>query len=156
MRYGLHKRVEQLARAQFEAAELFAYYRLPEVFSGHPRDQQHPFPAIYLQTNSPQAWSSSAVFSFLQAMLGIYPYAPFHLLFIDPQLHEWLPEITLHHLRVGQAWVTIHFYRTADGMSDFRIMEQEGKLKVLRQPSPWSLTARFGERLIDILESFAS
>jgi hypothetical protein len=31
----------------FEAAELFDFYRLPELFSGHQRDHDHRFPALY-------------------------------------------------------------------------------------------------------------
>lgn len=32
-------------------------------------------------------------------------------------------------------------------------MDKRGNLHVLRQPSPWSLTASFGERLKDVLTS---
>ncbi|HEY9285177.1 MAG TPA: glycogen debranching N-terminal domain-containing protein [Pyrinomonadaceae bacterium] len=88
MRYGYHKVVELVARAQFEAAALFDFYRLPELFSGHQRDADHPFPAFYHQACSPQAWSASAVFSMLQAMLGLYPYAPLNLLLVDPHLPD--------------------------------------------------------------------
>ncbi|HEY5610541.1 MAG TPA: glycogen debranching N-terminal domain-containing protein, partial [Thermoanaerobaculia bacterium] len=94
MRYRLHHRVQQIARAQFEAAALFESHRLPELFGGHPRDAGHPFPGIYPNANSPQAWSASSVFCLLQAMLGLYPYAPLNLLLVDPHLPEWLPEIT--------------------------------------------------------------
>ena len=86
-------------------------------------------------------------------MLGLYPYAPLSLLFIDPQLPDWLPEITLRGLRVGRASVAIKFYRSPDGRSKFQILDKRGKLKVIRQPSPWSLTAGFGERLKDALVS---
>lgn len=61
MRYGLHNLVEKISLAQFEAAMLFDFYRLPEVFSGHGKDEEHPFPSLYPQTNWPQAWSASAV-----------------------------------------------------------------------------------------------
>src|SRR6185295_530295 len=102
MRYGLYDRLHQLARAQFDAAALFEFHRLPELFGGQPRDHDHPFPAIYPNSSSPQAWSASSVFSLLQGMLGLYPYAPLKLLVLDPHLPEWLPEITLRDLRVGQ------------------------------------------------------
>ena len=148
MRYGLHDRVQQLARAQFEAAALFDFHRLPELFGGQPRDDDHPFPSIYPNANSPQAWSASSVFSLLQAMLGLYPYAPLHLLVIDPHLPEWLPEVTIRDLRVGKAKVTIEF----KGES-WRVIDKEGTLHIVQQPMPWSLTARRGERLIDLLRS---
>lgn len=153
-RYGLYDHVERICRAQFEAAELFEFYRLPELFSGHPRDNEHPFPAIYPNANSPQAWSASTVFSLLQSMVGVYPYAPLKMLFVDPHLPEWLPEITLSNLRVADAVLTIRFFRKENGSSDYEVQQQEGKLHIVRQPSPWSLTAHFAERMKDILTSF--
>jgi glycogen debranching enzyme len=153
LRYGLHGELEQVCRGMFEAARIFEHYRLPEVFSGHARDAAHPFPAIYPQANSPQAWSASAVFSLVQALLGLYPYAPLNMLLVDPHLPEWLPELTLENLRVGDAAVDLRFRRGADGRSDWELLDQRGKLHILRQPSPWSLTATFAERLRDTLTS---
>jgi len=152
-RYGLHDRVEQICRAQFEAAALFEHRRLPELFSGHPRDADHPFPAIYPAANAPQAWSASTVFTLLQAMLGLQPFAPFRMLFVDPHLPPWLPEITLRRLRVADTELSLRFHRKPDGSSDYEVFEQRGSLHVIRQPSPWSLTANFGERLKDLLLS---
>ncbi len=153
-RYGLHREVERICKAQFEAAALFDFHRLPEVFGGHQRDDDHPFPALYPKANSPQAWSASALFCFLQSMLGIYPYAPLHALFLDPHLPEWLPEITLENIRVGFGIVTIRFFRNDDGTSDYQVLDKNGPLHVVRQPSPWSLTAGWGERVKDALTSF--
>jgi glycogen debranching enzyme len=152
-RYGLHRHVELLSRAQFEAATLFDFHRLPECFTGHPRDTQHPFPAVYPNANSPQAWSASATFNLLQALLGLYPYAPLRLLVVDPHLPDWLPEITLANLWVGDAVVTIRFFRRRNGTSDYRVLSHRGRLHVVRQPSPWSLTAGPAERLVDVLTS---
>jgi glycogen debranching enzyme len=153
MRYGLHDYVEKITFGVMQAAALFDFYRLPEVFSGHQRDERHPFPAMYPKTNWPQAWSSSAVFALIQALLGLYPFAPLHALFVDPHLPPWLPEITLGNLHVGQAVVDIHFYRERDGSSSYEVLHQLGHLHVVRQPSPWSLTATPAERLVDILSS---
>ena len=152
MRYGLVEHMQTLCKGMFEVASLFQFCRLPEVFSGHQRDDDHPFPSVYPRTNWPQAWSSSMLFCMLQALLGIYPYAPLKLLLIDPQLPAWLPEITLENLRIGQAAVDIRFYR--DGhRSSFKVLDKRGTLRIVRQPSPWSLNAGFGERLRDLLES---
>jgi glycogen debranching enzyme len=153
MRYGLRKHVDLICRAQLEAAALFDFYRLPELFSGHPRDTDHPFPAYYPFACSPQAWSASAIFCFMQAMLGLYPYAPLNLLLLDPHLPDWLPDITLRNLRVGEARCDIRFYRAEDGSSDYEVLEKRGALHILRQPSPWSLTSSFAERLKDTLTS---
>ena len=153
MRYGLFDRVQQIARAQFDAAALFEFHRLPELFGGHPRDDEHPFPAIYPNANSPQAWSASAVFSLLQAMLGLYPYAPLKMLVLDPHLPDWLPEITLRDVRVGKARVTIRFRRGTNGRTSYRILDKRGTLHVVRQATPWSLTAQPAARLRDALAS---
>ncbi|HEX7808030.1 MAG TPA: amylo-alpha-1,6-glucosidase, partial [Thermoanaerobaculia bacterium] len=152
-RYGLHDRVQQLARAQFDAAAMFEYHRLPELFGGHPRDDQHPFPGNYPNANPLQAWSSSSVFMQLQAMLGLYPYAPMKMLVVDPHLPEWLPEITVRDLRVGKARVTIRFRRGRSGRTSYRILAQTGTLHVVRQATPWSLTTQPAARLRDALES---
>ena len=151
--YGQHARVHQIAQAQFELASLFEFARLPECISGHPRDKRHPFPAIYPDANSPQAWSATTPFTLLHVMLGLQPFAPLKMLFIDPHLPEWLPEITLNGLRVADAVVTMRFFRKENGASDYETLDQRGTLHVIRQPSPWSVTATVPERLKDLLES---
>jgi glycogen debranching enzyme len=153
VRYGLHEYVERICRAQFESASLFDYYRLPELFTGHHRDADHPFPAHYPNANSPQAWSASATWCLLQSMLGLYPYAPLNLLLLDPYLPIWLPEVVVRNLHVGGAVVDVRFHRTKSGDSDYEVLDKRGTLHVVRQPSPWSLTATVGERLRDALSS---
>ncbi len=155
MRYGLIDELHTIARGIFEAATLFDYYRLPECFSGHQRDEEHPFPALYPKTNWPQAWSASSVFSIMQAILGVYPFAATNMLLLDPHLPEWLPEITIRNLHVGKAVTSIRFYRK-ERETHFDVVEKRGKLHVLRQPSPWSLTAGLGERLKDVMESLVA
>lgn len=155
MRFGLWEELHTMARAIFEVSTLFDFYRLPECFSGHQRDNDHPFPALYPKTNWPQAWSASSLFTIVQAMLGLYPFAPKNVLLVDPHLPDWLPEITLRNLHVGQAIVDIRFYRKGK-RTHFQVLDQRGKLHILRQPSPWSVSAGFGERLEDIFESIAA
>lgn len=152
MRFGLMDELHTIARAIFETSTLFDYNRLPECFSGHARDEEHPFPALYPKTNWPQAWSAASVFAILQAMLGLYPFAPTNLLMLDPHLPEWLPEIVVRNLHVGKAVVSIHFYRKGKN-THFDVIDKKGTLHVLRQPSPWSLTAGVGERIKDVMES---
>lgn len=152
-RYGLHGEMHRLAKGMFEFAGLCENERLPEVFAGHQRTQEQPFPGMYIRADWPQAWSASAPFLMLQAMLGIYPYASAHLLFVDPYLPEWLPEITVEQLRVGKATVTLRFRRESSGRTEYSIVDLEGPLHIVRQPSPWSLTTGWAERTRDIVES---
>lgn len=152
-RYGFHDKMQLLARAMFETASIFKYYRLPEVFAGHSRDDRHPFPGMYPKANWPQAWSASAPFTVMQALLGIYPYAPLNVLLLDPWLPEWLPDFTIENMSVGEAKVNLRFHRTETGVTEFTVTEVKGKLHIIRQPSPWSITANFGERVRDLVHS---
>jgi glycogen debranching enzyme len=152
-RYGLWDHLHRLARAMFEACALYDHHRLPELHAGHQRDADHPFPANYAKANSPQAWSSSAVLCVVQSMLGLYPYAPLRTLLLDPHLPEWLPRLTVRGLRVGAARVTLRFSRDEKGTTHFEVLEKDGTLHLLRQPSPWSLTAGLAERAKDALTS---
>lgn len=131
VRYGFHRHAGQLAKAVFEASRFFEYGRLPEAMSGYPRSEAYPFPSIYPNSCMPQAWSSSAVAVMIQAMLGLYPFAPMRLLLLDPHLPIWLPELTLHHLRVGNATVSLRFWRDPDGKTHHRVLEKQGKLRVV-------------------------
>ncbi len=154
LRYGLYDHLHKLSKAAIEASSLFEYHRLPEVFSGHQRDNEHPFPALYPKTCWPQAWSSSSLFGVVQSLLGIYPYAPLHVLIVNPVLPEWLPEITLHDLHVGEAVVSIRFFRKEDGSSDYRVLDLQGKLHVLRVESPWSVQHNWTGNIVNFIKSF--
>ena len=92
----------------------------------------------------------------IQAMLGIFPYAPLRLLFLDPHLPEWLPVLRLENVRVGTATADLEFRRDQAGRTDYRVLDVRGELRIIRQPSPWSLTTSFGERLIDAISSLAA
>lgn len=156
-RYGFTTELNRLARAQFHIAERFHHRRLPEVFSGHARERQHPFPAVYPRANAPQAWSSGAVPLLIQMIAGLYPYAPAHTLFVHPDLPEWLPELTLQHLAIGEARVSLRFRRNpTNGKSEWEVIDQQGKLRIIQQPSPWSVHASAAERLEDLLDSLAA
>lgn len=153
MRYGMHAPLERLAAAVFDAASIFEHSRLPELFGGQPRDEAHPFPSLYPQANSPQAWSASTVVLLLQALLGLYPYAPSRLLFLDPHLPAWLPDFVVRDLRVGDASITLRFERTRKGTTTYRVLKKTGELHVIRQASPWSLTESIGHRARDLVTS---
>jgi hypothetical protein len=69
-------------------------------------------------------------------------------------VQKWrgVPEIYLRNLHVGKAVVSIHFYRKGNG-THFDVLDKRGRLHVLRQPNPWSLTAGATERIKDVMES---
>jgi len=151
-----YNRIEQLwrvSRAQFELAEIFEYCRLPEVLSGHQRDELHPFPALYPKDNSPQAWSASAVFAILSSIMGLFPWAPFGVLMIGPQLPPWLSELRVRNLKIGDAVIAMRFSRDADGKSNYELLDLEGELKIIRHPDAWSLLKEPGAKVKEMLSN---
>lgn len=130
-RGGFVTEMLRLCRAQLEAAALFDEARLPEVFAGHSRDEEHPFPGLYPRADWPQAWSASAVVAMMQAMLGIVLDAPRKRLVVDPHLPEWLPELTLRGIRVGSATVSLRFAREPSGATAWSIEDLTGAVRVV-------------------------
>lgn len=139
-RRGMRRPLWRTVRAQLDAACLFPAFRLPEVFGGHPRDAEHPFPGLYPDANSPQAWSASAVMALARALLGVEAYAPMNALFVDPALPEWLPEMVIHGLRVGEAEVSLRFLRRSDERTDVELLERDGPIEVVQHRRAWNLT----------------
>jgi glycogen debranching enzyme len=152
-RYGFSEECNAVAKGMFDAAVLFEHHRLPETFGGHQRDERHPHPGIYPEAAAPQAWSASAVIGLIQSMLGLWSYAPLNVLMVEPQLPEWLPDLTLRDLRIGKGRVSIRFRRQPGGETDYKVLERKGRIHVLRQPPPDALDTAPGIRLRELVES---
>jgi glycogen debranching enzyme len=112
-RYGFTTEVGHIARDISGAASHFLLNQLPELYSGVERDGAN-FPVQYLGANVPQAWAAGSCFALLQAMLGIQPDAPNDMLYVDPDLPEWLPDVTLMDLRLGRRQLDIRFRRVGN------------------------------------------
>lgn len=106
-RYGHDQQAWAIARGLFDAAARFQADRLPEVFSGLDRDPGG-FPAQYLGANVPQAWASGAIIHLVSMLSGVEPDAAQQALHVKPTLPDWLPRITLEHLRVGSTHLDLH------------------------------------------------
>lgn len=133
-RYGFNAALHTLAKGLFDASLLFEHQSLPEAFGGHARDARHPHPGIYPGACAPQAWSAGAVILLLHAMLGIMPVAPLDTLIIDPDLPEWLPQVTLEAFRIGQRRVALEFQRDSTGYTHHRLLGDASGLRIYRPP----------------------
>lgn len=100
-RYGFHREASQLAKGILDAAGYFVSYRLPELFAGLAREPES-FPVQYLGANTPQAWAAGSVFMLLATLLGIGADARGHRLYVDPWLPDWLPDVTLTNVGLGE------------------------------------------------------
>lgn len=109
-RYGFAAEACDVAHDVISAGRYFAHHQMPELYAGLHRDAMN-FPVQYLGANVPQAWAAGSIFMFLQVILGLVPDAPRGKLYVDPYLPDWLQEITIRDLRVGQGKFEIHFWR---------------------------------------------
>jgi glycogen debranching enzyme len=126
--YGFAKEAGMIARDISEAASYFLFYRLPELYAGTKREPG-AFPVQYLGANVPQAWAAGSVFHLLRAILGLDANAHKRTLYVDPVLPNWLPDITLHNLRVGATRVTVRFW-TENSKTRYEVLSAEGELRV--------------------------
>jgi glycogen debranching enzyme len=115
-RYGMANEANQVIRGIFDAIECFDAYRPPEVFAGVQREEERDFPILYpAGANIPQAWATGSIFHMLRTILGLRADAPHKRLYVHPTLPDWLPDIELHHLRVGPCSITLRFWREGNG-----------------------------------------
>ncbi|MBA3652631.1 MAG: hypothetical protein H0W70_00395 [Actinobacteria bacterium] len=125
----------QVVRGFFDAAERFSGLRLPELFAGLERDRG-AFPVQYQGANVPQAWASGAVVQLVAALLGLDADADARQLAVRPALPDWLPEISVKGLSVGEATVDLRGSRSTDGEHHLDVVPVTGDLEVyLDQPS---------------------
>jgi len=109
-RYGFAAEAAAVARDISGAASHFLLNQLPELYGGLQRGPTS-FPVQYLGANVPQAWAAGTPFMLLQTMLGLQQDAPRGKLYVDPALPDWLPDVTLTDLRLGQRRFDIRFWR---------------------------------------------
>jgi glycogen debranching enzyme len=151
-RYGFDARALDLTQSLFELAQLYPEFRIPECVGGYARGER-PAPGAYPRANTPQLWNATAFPLAVQTMLGLVPIGALNTLIVDPSLPTWLPDMILRDLRVGDAKVTLRFWRAEDGSSRWEILHQQGKLHIIRQPAPESLSAGWTKRLMGLVGS---
>jgi len=127
--YGFDDEAFTVAEGIFDATSRFASQRLPELFAGLTRDAG-AFPVQYLGANVPQAWSSGAIVQLVATLLGLEADAQDGLLRVHPALPEWLSEVTLRQLRVGDSSVDFRVVRQPDGHHHVELLAGGDGLRV--------------------------
>jgi glycogen debranching enzyme len=127
-RYGYHKQANRIAEGIFAAASYFEAGRMPELFGGIER-QADSFPVPYPDANIPQAWAAGSIFLLIRTILGLQANAPQKRLRVQPSLPEWLPDLELTNLGVGDATVGLHFWREGE-QTRWKVTYLEGELQV--------------------------
>lgn len=126
--YGFAAEAARIARDISEAASYFAMYRLPELYAGVAR-QPGTFPVQYLGANVPQAWAAGTVFHLLQALLGLHADTSNGRLSVDPHLPNWLPDLELKGLNIGDSRLDLRFWREGEG-TRWDVTRREGSIDV--------------------------
>lgn len=110
-RYGLKVEAAKIFAGLFDASRYFDLHRLPELFCGFHR-RPGASPTQYPVSCAPQAWASGAVLLLLQACLGLEVRgADRKLVFTNPYLPEFLKELRIKQLRVGEATLDLSLTR---------------------------------------------
>ncbi|WP_224089152.1 glycogen debranching N-terminal domain-containing protein [Nostoc sp. MS1] len=128
-RYGYHQEANHIAEGIFAAASYFQAGRMPELFAGIER-QEDNFPVPYPDANIPQAWAAGAIFLLIRSILGLEADAPQRKLKVQPNLPESLPELELINLSVGDANVSLRFWRKGE-QTQWQVTHLNGELQVL-------------------------
>jgi glycogen debranching enzyme len=145
-RFGFDTRALELARSQFDLAQLYAEYRIPECVGGYARGERAT-PGAYPRANTPQLWNSTAFPLLVHTILGLQPVARLDLLVVDPALPTWLPEVIVHDLKLAGATVTLRFWRDDRGASHGEVLHRRGTFHLVKQPPLESLSAGVRDRV---------
>lgn len=127
-RYGYHAEANRIAEGIFAAASMFQSNQMPELFGGIDRTSEN-FPVPYVDANIPQAWAAGAMPWLISSILGLKADAAERRLEVQPVLPDWLPDLHLTHLNVGDAKVDLRFWREGE-QTKWEITHLKGKLDV--------------------------
>ncbi len=129
-RYGLKREAVRIFRGMFEALPYLDLLRLPELFCGFNR-RRNKAPTLYPVACAPQAWASAAPLAALEACLGVRcDHASGEILFDRPALPEFVDELRLRRLRLGDAEVDL-LLRRYGGDVALNVLDRRGEVRVV-------------------------
>ncbi|HEY9725623.1 MAG TPA: glycogen debranching N-terminal domain-containing protein [Chroococcales cyanobacterium] len=128
-RCGYHQEANRIAEGIFAAASYFEAGRMPELFGGIERTSDNNFPVPYTEANIPQAWAAGSIFLLIRTILGLDADASHRRLKVQPSLPDWLSDLELQNLGVGDVKVGLRFWR--EGIQTrWEVTQMEGELDV--------------------------
>ena len=141
-RFGLKDEAVKVLRALFDASLFFELHRLPELFCGFAR-RAGEGPTLYPVACAPQAWAAGAAFLLLQACLGVSVLGlERRLVFSRPVLPEFLEQVTIRNLRIGEACVDLSLTRDKEAVR-VDVLRKQGDLKIVVVNSDLSAASSF-------------
>jgi glycogen debranching enzyme len=128
-RYDHKDAVNRVFKGMFDAASYMEIRRLPELYCGFPRGRQRG-PTLYPVACSPQAWAAGASLMLLQSSLGLmFDQDRREILFHKPRLPDFLDQVTLRNLRLGQSTVDLIVRRYGNDVS-IQTFRNEGQIRI--------------------------
>jgi glycogen debranching enzyme len=116
-KYGLAQQVNRIFKGVFEAAMYFDLHRMPELFCGFTQ-RAGEGPVLYPVACAPQAWSAASVFLLFQSCLGIQiDGLKRQVMLLRPTLPDFLNEVRIMNLQVGDASVDLDVMRHGEDVS---------------------------------------
>jgi glycogen debranching enzyme len=111
---GHRAEAARIMNGLFDAALYIDLKRLPELLCGFARRRAQG-PTFYPVACSPQAWAATALHATLAACLGLsFDAAAGEVVFDRPRLPAFLDVVTLHHLALGEARISVVLRRSGD------------------------------------------
>ena len=130
-RYGLKAQAVKVFSGMFDAASCQDLRRLPELFCGFGRRPRRG-PTAYPVACAPQAWASAAPFALLAACIGLsLRHDGNEIHFTDPRLPDFLDELTISHLRLGDTRADIRLRRDGDDVT-VNVLSREGTARIVQ------------------------
>lgn len=129
-RYGFRRETARVFSALFGASTHMDLRRLPELFCGFPR-QRSSGPTAYPVACAPQAWAAATPLSLVQSALGLgFDPTTRSVLFNRPSLPDFLDEIVLRQLKIGEASVDVALRRSGSEVA-VHVLGRKGDIEVL-------------------------
>jgi glycogen debranching enzyme len=129
-RYELMDSVLQIMTGLYNASLFVDLHRLPELFCGFVR-RRGEGPTLYPVACAPQSWSAASLFLLLQACLGLDIRAnEGQICLRHPVLPEFLREVSIRNLQVGQATVDLLLRRHKSDVA-VDVLRKEGKADIV-------------------------
>jgi glycogen debranching enzyme len=128
-RYEFKQSALKIMTGLYDASRHVDLHRLPELFCGFVR-RPGGSPTLYPVACAPQAWSSASVFLLLQACLGLTIQAhKANIQFLAPLLPDFLQEVMITNLRIGDTSVDLTLQRHAHDVG-IDLVRREGTIDI--------------------------
>lgn len=130
-RYGAMDELMKVVDGMYRASQHFPYNRLPELFCGFTR-RGMAGPVGFITACDPQAWAVGSMFQMIQTFLGIEAQGRY-LHIRRPVMPEWLNELVIENMSVGQGKVDLEFARK-NGKTYCSVLRADGLVRVIIEP----------------------